>query len=78
MRRVFEPVEVDEKKGWPCRIRWRGTVLRVKRPLDFWKRRGRWWGKEEERIYFRLLTDGGAIEIYRDGSSDWVLTKVLD
>jgi hypothetical protein len=41
----------------------------VRRVLDFWILQSRWWGREEKRIYFRLETDGGVMEIYRTDAS---------
>jgi hypothetical protein len=37
--------------------------------VDFWILQSRWWGREEKRIYFRLETDGGVVEVYRTDAS---------
>lgn len=77
MRRIFDPVQVEEQKGWPCRVHWGQNTLVVRRPVDFWIRQGRWWAGEERRVYFRLITARGVVEIYRS-DDDWVLAKVAD
>ncbi len=50
---------------------------RVREPLDVWVVQGRWWGEEEKRVFFRLRTDRGEVEVYRSGER-WVLSKVMD
>lgn len=65
MKFINTPVSVDARKGVPRRIRWDRSVYSVRRLLDFWILQSRWWGREEKRVYFRLETDGGVVEVYR-------------
>ena len=58
-------IDVDLQNGSPRGIRLGKRVYRVRRVLDSWVLQTRWWGREEKRVYFRLDTDRGVIEIYR-------------
>ena len=49
----------------PRRFRWDGRTYRVHRLLDYWILQTRWWGGEEKRIYYRLETHRGIVEVYR-------------
>lgn len=51
--------------------------LDVRSVVDNWVARSRWWSTDERRVYFRLLTTRGVIEIYRLGH-DWYLSRVAD
>lgn len=66
MKFVNAPISVDVHKGVPRRIRWGRHVYRVRRLLDYWILQSRWWGREVKRVYFRLETDGGVMEVYRE------------
>lgn len=77
MKRVDRPVEASIKKGWPVRIKRENKFYATRQVVDFWIVQSRWWATEERRIYFRLWTDRGTIEVYRSGDS-WVLSKILD
>jgi hypothetical protein len=82
MKLIAEKVEVELKKGWPMRIHWDGRAVTVTRLIDCWVAQGRWWAREEKRIYFQLDTRRGAIEIYRSGlvtaDEAWVLARIFD
>lgn len=77
MKRVDRPVEARIKKGWPAFIKRDNKFYATRQVIDFWIVQSRWWATEERRIYFRLWTDRGTIEVYRSGDT-WVLTKILD
>ncbi len=77
MKSRFESVEVEVTRGWPVLIRWNEKVHRVRSLVDAWVVQGRWWAEEERRVYFRVTTDRGTLDIYRSGD-DWVLTRQFD
>jgi hypothetical protein len=77
MKRRFQPVEVEVTKGWPVLVNWNGHRHRVQHLVDAWVVQGRWWTEEERRVYFRVHTTGGTLDIFRSGD-DWVLSKVQD
>lgn len=66
MKYVNAPISVEVRKGIPRRIRWGRRIYDVRQMLDFWILQSRWWGCEEKRVYFRLETDGGVMEVYRE------------
>ena len=65
MKFLNVPVSVEARKGVPCRIRWGRRTYTVRRLLDFWILQSRWWAAEEKRVYFRLETDRGVVEVFR-------------
>ena len=69
MKIINTSVSVDAHKGVPRRISRGKRIYTVRRVLDFWILQSRWWGYEEKRIYFRLETDGGVLEVYRAEAS---------
>ena len=79
MKRIEEAVEVEDRKGWPVRIQ-RGTrIYRVQKLVDVWVVQGHWWLEEEKRVYFRVLTDKGVMDVYRrDINGAWVMAKLAD
>jgi len=77
MKRYADPVEVLLSRGSPRRVRWAERIYQVQEILDFWIYQSRWWSSEERRIYFRLRTNRGTIEIWRSGEQ-WVLAGVED
>ena len=77
MKRIEEPVVVEARKGWPVLLRRSGKMYRVLQQLDFWVVQGRWWMQEEKRVYFRVRTDRGVLELY-NSRGEWVLSKVFD
>lgn len=85
MKIVRAPVEVEVKKGWPVVITWQNRRMRVRQVSDWWVARERWWSRDEERVYFRLVTDTGTVEIYRSGDKSgeksgekWTLARMFD
>jgi hypothetical protein len=87
-------VEVELCGGRPVRVRWQGRWRRVEAVAEAWAIEGRWWGGEERRLYLRLVTTAGTLEVWRrgeaggaalgggaavgDGVSAWVLDRILD
>jgi hypothetical protein len=51
--------------------------LDVRAVLDKWVARSRWWSKDEKRVYVRLHTAHGIIEVYRTGRQ-WYLSRIAD
>jgi hypothetical protein len=77
MKLYLEPIQVEPPKGKPRRLRWRRRVYVVEEVIDFWISQTRWWRDEEKRIYLRLLTDGGTLEVFRSGV-DWTMSRIAD
>lgn len=79
MRRVDHPVHVQLQGSRPSRISWNDEVLHVEELIECWVHQTGWWRPEggERRIYYRLKTDGGIVEVYRSGGS-WTLSRVAD
>lgn len=68
---------IEPPTGVPRRVRLGGQWFRVRRVIDGWMVRSRWWADDEERLYVRLETDGPVLEAYRhDGT--WALSRILD
>lgn len=65
MKFLNVPIAVEARKGVPRRIRWGRRIYTVRRLLDFWILQSRWWAREEKRVYFRIETDQGVMEVYR-------------
>lgn len=77
MKRRSDTVSVRTLRGWPADVCLGDRVYRVRDVVDVWVVQGRWWGEEEKRVFFRLRTDQGDVEVYRSGVR-WVLSKVMD
>lgn len=66
MKSIHEHIDVDAAGSRvPHRFRWEGRTYRIRRLLDYWILQTRWWGREEKRIYYRLETNRGIVEVYR-------------
>lgn len=70
MKSINEAITVDACSGVPRRFRWAGRTYHTRKLLDYWILQTRWWGREERRIYFRLETDRGVVEVYRASGFD--------
>ena len=70
-------VVVSSSNGRPRLIRHGRRTYRVREMLDVWVYQSRWWGNEERRVYFRLWTNRGVMEIWRNGK-EWMLSRILD
>lgn len=77
MKLYLEPIHVEPAHGKPRRLRWRRRDYIVEEVVDFWISQTRWWRGEEKRIYLRLATDGGMLEVYRSAAT-WILSRVAD
>lgn len=51
--------------------------MRIRQLNDFWILQGRWWAREERRVYFRAETPRGLVELYRSGDG-WTLSRLMD
>ena len=61
----------------PRALCWRGRLFEVETVLEEWTARGHWWGKEDSRAYFLLMTSNGVLEIFK-GSEGWMLSRIFD
>lgn len=77
VKRHTDTVSVRTVRGWPVDVRRGDRTYRVRELIDVWVVQGRWWGEEEKRVFFRLRTDRGDLEVYRSGDR-WVLSRVMD
>lgn len=64
----------------PVRFEWRGRTYRVKEIQECWRLVGAWWDGEEDRTFFRVLTDkGGIYELRFDHKkSRWTMATIQD
>lgn len=61
----------------PVAFCWRGQLYEVENVLERWLARGEWWGTEEQREYYMLLTQRGVMEVF-NGREGWVLSRIVD
>lgn len=74
----MKPLRVEQGPVGPRRFFWRGRWLCVTRLLDVWDYEPPWWEDPgETRHFFRLETNAGLYEIYREGDG-WWLFKIFD
>jgi hypothetical protein len=68
---------LETRDGRPSRVRLRGRWLPVLDVVDAWVIQGRWWSREERRLYVRLRTILGTYDLcYREGR--WELAGAVD
>lgn len=77
MKHLSLPIHVDAPRGRPQKLHWNDRTVPVRQLADFWVLQGRWWAKEERRVYFRAETPRGLVELYRSGD-EWRLARVMD
>ena len=77
MKLTQEDIEVVLKNQQPVRFTWRGKTYCVTEVLERWVVDAEWWGRKVSRVYFRLNTTKGVMEIYRQDGS-WMLSHVMD
>lgn len=79
MRRVNQPISVQTQSSRPSRISWAGEVLNVQKLIECWVHQTGWWKPEggERRVYYRLKTETGIVEVYRSGEG-WTLSRIAD
>ncbi len=63
MKRQKEPVDI--------------RTFNIRSVLDRWVARSRWWSNDERRVYLRLHTRRGIIEVYRS-DGQWYVSRVAD
>jgi hypothetical protein len=81
MRRVEATIGVQTAaSGRPRQVEWGERTLRVKRMVECWVYQTRWWGEGpgERRVYYRLQTECGLVEVYRTNGREWTLSRVAD
>ncbi len=49
----------------------------IRAVLDKWVARSRWWSGDEKRVYFRLHTSRGIVEVYRSNRK-WFISRTAD
>lgn len=77
MKIYLEHIDVQPASGRPRRIQWRKQRYNVEEVIDFWISQTKWWSVEEKRIYLRLATDRGMMEVFRQDAS-WILSRLAD
>lgn len=90
MRKLRERIEVDLCDGRPQRLIHPRRTLVVERTLEWWVLQGRWWAREERRVYYRVLAHPprrpapvSTVELCRRRlrgrrESRWTITRLLD
>jgi len=72
MRFLNTPIDViADSRGRPRIIAWKGRRYRVIDISEVWISRGRWWAREDERIFMRVETDAAQFVVYRSGCA-WI------
>ena len=77
MRVLEEPIRVWTRNITPTLIKRGHSVYHVKRLMNYWVIQGKWWVNEERRLYMRLETDRGMMEIFCR-ENEWILSKIWD
>lgn len=79
MRRVNQPVSVEVEDSCPARISWSDDILHVEDLIKCWVHQTGWWNPsgDERRVYYRLQTDEGIVDVYRSGTK-WTLSRIVD
>ena len=71
------PITVCMAEGRPCALHLKGRRVPVQVIADYWVLEGRWWQGRTRRVYLRLATPAGTLEVYRTADT-WHLSRVLD
>lgn len=79
MRRINQSISVQADDSYPTEISWDGDLLHVEDLIKCWVYQTGWWNPEggERRVYYRLKTDAGVVDVYRSGA-EWTLARILD
>ena len=77
MHLILSPIDVAQRNATPTAFCWKGYLYEVESVLETWTARGQWWGREDQREYFMLMTTNGVMEIYL-GREGWMLSRVYD
>lgn len=75
-----EKIQVSCQADCPVSVRWQGRDFPVADILECWRDTGCWWQGESEKLFYRILCQGGGIlEIFCDlASHQWSLYRVYD
>ena len=75
---VDQPVLVVAESEVPKKFFWFKRWVRVSKIMDAWREVGRWWDNDQEKTFFRVVSDeGGIYEVY-SLKQRWSLYKVYD
>jgi len=77
MKLMMEPIDVSATAATPTAFCWQGRLFEVENVLETWSARGEWWGREDKREYYMLMTTSGVMEIFR-GREGWMLSRIYD
>jgi len=77
MKLMMEPIDVSARTATPTAFCWQGRLFEVENVLETWSARGEWWGHEDQREYYLLMTTRGVMEIFR-GREGWMLSRIYD
>ncbi|RPI67644.1 MAG: hypothetical protein EHM43_07110 [Ignavibacteriae bacterium] len=77
MKLLMEPIDVAEHAAAPSAFCWQGRLFEVETVLENWSARGTWWGIDDRREYYLLMTQNGVMEIFRSRNG-WMLSRVYD
>ncbi len=71
-----EAIDVQTRGDRPRCLTLHGRRCKVLDTIDYWVIQGQWWGRPERRVYFRVVTEGGVLDMYRSDGA-WRLDRVL-
>jgi hypothetical protein len=79
MQQRSVPIQVQCVDGRPSRLVRGDTTYRVESVIECWVLQSRWWTRDgpERRVYYRVDTDRGVVDIYRS-NAQWTLARHLD
>lgn len=76
MKRNNGELVVAIRDGLPHLISWSGNTYYVKQIITTWEEK-HWWSRVPRRVYFQVVTNRHALEIYR-AKDRWYLAGVLN
>ena len=65
MKRLNQPIDVLSRDGYPRYIYHNGKTIEVQVIQNLWVIQGYWWISEQKRVYYRVQTPRGIMEIYK-------------
>lgn len=77
MHLYLEPIDVQTRDHVPATVCWRGRLYEVERILERWTSRSHWWGQEDIRTYYVVVTTRTVLEIY-SSPHGWMLSRIWD
>ena len=83
MKRIFVEISVSIVNGSPSSFEYLGVNHVIQSIDNKWIVQGKWWSKEEKRVYFRVHTQKGVAVIFQKQtalpqSKYWVLEEIFD